>query len=261
MTHEKPGIDLGGTVRSPEDAKALCELGLRFGEISMTHPEEFPDFLKSYRSLQEEYGIYYVCHGPREGDPNDTGSLESVYLPKLFHVLSLMPALEMRLLTIHLWVDRRFVSDKTIDFKMHFLDRLIDRAHALGIAICLENLSESATDLADLFKALPALNLTLDLAHAQLLTEENTSFGFMERFPERIKHIHIHDNRGGHSPADDLHLPVGDGIVDFKRIFSTLKAIGYHGTMTLELRPWEIGKCINTVQELLLSSSITKKTV
>jgi sugar phosphate isomerase/epimerase len=165
-----------------------------------------------------------------------------------------MPELEMRILTIHLWADPRFLGSKTIDFKITFLERLIDRAEASGITICLENLSESATHLAGLFKALPALNLTLDLAHAQLLSQENTSFGFMERFPERIKHIHIHDNRGGNSPADDLHLPVGDGTIDFKGIFQKLKAIDYHGTMTLELPPREIRKCINYVKELILIS-------
>jgi sugar phosphate isomerase/epimerase len=253
MTDNKADIDLGGTIRTPEDAKALCELGLRFGEISLVHPEKFQDQLKAYRSFQEKYGFYYLCHGPREGDPNDTGTLESVYLPKLYHILSLMPELEMRLLTIHLWVDARFVSAKTIDFKIKFLERLIEKAEASGIVICLENLSESATHLSGLFKALPTLHLTLDLAHAQLLSEENTSFGFMERFPERIKHIHIHDNRGGNSPADDLHLPVGEGMVDFKRLFRNLKAIGYRGTITLELRPWEIRRCMNYVQELLLS--------
>ena len=253
MTDDKAGIDLGGTARSPEDVKALHELGLQFAELSVADLDTFMGQKDSYGALREKLGLYYRCHGPREGDPNDTQTLESVYLPKLFHILSLMPELEMRLLTIHLWMDPRFLSGKTIDFKIRFLEKLVERAEGLGVTVCLENLSENAIHLAGLFKALPALNLTLDLAHAQLLSEENTSFGFMERFPDRIKHIHIHDNRGGNSPADDLHLPVGDGIVDFERIFRKLKAIGYHGTMTLELRPWEIRKCINYVKELLLS--------
>ncbi|MCP4667307.1 MAG: sugar phosphate isomerase/epimerase [Deltaproteobacteria bacterium] len=251
MTGDKADIDLGGTVRSPEDAKELCELGLRFGELSMVHPEKFLRHLKMYRSFQDTYGIYYVCHGPREGDPNDTQALESVYLPRLFHILSLMPRLEMRLLTVHLWMDPRFLSDKTIEFKIKFLDKLLEKADEFGVTVCLENLSENADHLAGVFESLPGLNLTLDLGHAQLLSEKNTSFGFMERFPDRIKHLHIHDNRGGNSPADDLHLPVGDGVIDFKRIFRKLKAIGYHGTMTLELRPREIKKCMNYVRELL----------
>ena len=253
MTDDKAGIDLGATVRSPEDAEALFKLGLRFGEISIPHPEIFSDHLKSYRSLQERYGIFYIGHGPREGDPNNTETLETVYLPKLFHILSLMPKLDMRLLTIHLWVDARFVSSEIIDFKIKFLRRLIERAEALGITICLENLSEKAEHLERLFQALPTLNMTLDLAHAQLLTEENTSFGFVERFPERIRHIHIHDNRGGNSPADDLHLPVGDGIVDFEGIFQRLKKVNYGRTVTLELELLEIKKCISYVKKLTLS--------
>ncbi len=252
MTDDKADIDLGGTVRRPDDAKALCKLGLDFGEISIPYPEKFNYYLKTYRSFLDKHGIYYLCHGPREGDPNDTGSLESVYLPKLFHIMSFMPELGMKVLTFHLWMDPRFLSDKTIDFKIEFLKKLVEKAKEFGVMVCLENLSEKAAHLAGVFKAVPALGLTLDLGHAQLLSEENTSFGFMERFPDRIKHIHIHDNRGGNSPADDLHLPVGEGIIDFERIFRKLKAIGYNGTMTLELRPREIRKCIKYVKELLL---------
>jgi len=53
--------------------------------------------------------------------------------------------------------------------------------------------------------------MTLDLGHGELLCEENRSLGFIEKFPERIKHVHLHDNRGGNSPTDDLHLPPGEG--------------------------------------------------
>lgn len=34
---------------------------------------------------------------------------------------------------------------------------------------------------------------------------------------------------------DDLHLPLGDGIIDFQGIFERLVEKGYDGTVTLEL--------------------------
>ncbi|MBW1736932.1 MAG: sugar phosphate isomerase/epimerase, partial [Deltaproteobacteria bacterium] len=89
------------------------------------------------------------------------------------------------------------------------------------------------------------------IGHAQLLSNQNTSYGFIDRFPERIKHVHIHDNRGGDSPDDDLHLPVGKGIIEFGKIFRKVKEIGYHGTITLELRPPEIKTCLPYVKQLL----------
>ena len=251
LKNGKKSIRLGGTARSPEDVKALHGLGLQFAEIPIVDPEKFQILKDTYLELKRETGLFYLCHGPREGDPNDVETLENVYMPKLVQVLSIMPDLDMRLLTIHLWLDPRFLERDAIAYKIDFLKRLIEIASEAGITICLENLSETATHLEGVFKACPHLQMTLDLGHAQLLSEENTSYGFMEKQPDRIKHIHIHDNRGGTSPDDDLHLPVGEGIVDFKRIFRQLKRIGYCGTMTMELRPTEIAKCLGHVRQLL----------
>jgi sugar phosphate isomerase/epimerase len=69
------------------------------------------------------------------------------------------------------------------------------------------------------------------------LSPENTAYRFIDRFPDRIRHIHIHDNRGGNSPGDDLHLPLGEGSINFPRILSALLQSGYDGTITLEVPP------------------------
>ncbi len=251
MANDENQIHFGGTARSPEDVIALHGLGLQFAEIPITDPDKFLILKDEYQGIRNELGVYYLCHGPREGDPNDVETLEKKYLPKLMRILSIMPALDMRLLTMHLWMDSRFVTRKVLDYKIVFLERLIQKAGDFGIEICLENLSESAKHLSHAFNALPLLNLTLDVGHAQLLTIENTSYGFMEKYPERIKHIHLHDNRGGSSPNDDLHLPVGEGTIDLKGILRQLMAIGYGGTITLELRPGEIEGCLGHVKQML----------
>jgi len=248
MTKNK--VQLGGTARSPEDVESLHGLGLQFAEIPITDPKKFSSYKTDYKALKEKLGIFYLSHGPREGDPNDIKALKNVYLPKLRYILSIMPELDMKLLTIHLWLDPRFVSEDAISYKIGLLERVLTRAEDLGITICLENLSETATNMERVFNALPLLQLTLDIGHAQLLSEENTSFGFMTRYPERIKHIHLHDNRGGDSPEDDLHLPVGEGTIDFEKIVKELNVIGYNGTISLELKPWEIKKCLGYVKQI-----------
>lgn len=256
MTSDRSDIHLGGTARSPEDVKRLHNLGLQFAEISITNPRRFSDLLKVYKDLKDKLGMYYLCHGPREGDPNDTKGLEKGYLPKVLEILPLMARLEMSLLTVHLWFDPRFVKEEVITFKIDLLKRLIDKAANLEIAICLENLSETASHLSTPFKDLPLLYLTLDLGHAQLLTEVNTSYEFIEQYPDRIKHVHLHDNRGGHSSLDDLHLLPGEGIVDFEKIFKKLKEMDYQRTITLELKPSEIQKCLELVKELLFKNRL-----
>jgi len=195
--------------------------------------------------------FFYLCHGPREGDPNDIHTLETIYFPKLLQILSIMSELEIRLLTLHLWLDPRFVLEETIVYKIGFLKRLTERASGSGITVCLENLSEKADQLAEVFAAVPRLNLTLDLGHAELLSKENTSFGFLAHCPDRIRHIHMHDNHGGTSPGDDLHLPPGEGKIDFQKIFQKLHAVHYRGTITLELRPGQIESSLGYVKSLV----------
>ena len=247
-------LHLGGTARSPDDVVLLNELGLQFAEIPITNPEKFLSYIENYQDLRDNLGIYYLCHGPKEGDPNNADTLENTYLPKLMHILSIMPQLEMSLLTIHLWLDSRFVVPEVIAYKVGFLKRVLQRAGDSDITVCIENLSENVEQMAPIFDALPSLNLTLDLGHAQLLSDRNTSFGFIEKFPDRIRHIHAHDNLGGDSSADDLHLPVGKGLIEFVDIFRRLNQIRYDGTLTLELKPVEIRENLHRVGQLLNTS-------
>jgi sugar phosphate isomerase/epimerase len=244
-------IHLGGTARSPDHVQRLYHLGLQFAEISITDPVEFSHLIDVYKGLKDKLDFYYVCHGPREGDPNDKNTLEKDYLPKVLEILPLMKKLDMSLLTLHLWFDARYVKPEVITFKVELLNRIIEKAADRGITICIENLSESVSHMDLPFKELPLLNLTLDLGHAQLLTKENRSYEFIENYPQRIKHIHLHDNRGGDSYRDDLHLPPGKGTIDFKRIFKELRRIGYDRTVTLELKIHEIESCMRYVKRLL----------
>jgi sugar phosphate isomerase/epimerase len=244
-------IDLGGSAKSPQDVQDLHALGLAFAEVAITDPLGFSGLLGEYRSLKDSLGLYYLCHGPREGDPNDVRALESEFFPKILRILPLMNELEMKLLTLHLWLDRRFIKEDVLSFKVDLLKRIVREASKARIVVCIENLSEEAPDMAKALEEIPALMVTLDLGHAELLCEENRSIGFIEQVPGRIQHLHLHDNRGGNSPKDDLHLPPGEGQIDFKRMFTALARIHYDRTVTLELKPHEIKKCLAYVSELV----------
>ena len=248
-------IDLGGTARSPEDVTSLYDLGLAFAEIPIANPSKFLSLVPLYESLQKKLGLYYLCHGPKEGDPNDVEALNGAYLPKVFELFPIMKSLSMRLLTIHLWLDRRFVQKNALDPKLDILERMVGKAAEYDITVCIENLSEEAGDLELAFHEIPSLMMTLDLGHGELLCEENRSLDFIEKFPQKIKHVHLHDNRGGSSPTDDLHLPPGEGLIDLKGLFEALRRIPYDRTVTLELKPHEIRRCLAYVSELVSGPS------
>ena len=86
--------------------------------------------------------------------------------------------------------------------------------------------------LAQLLDPLPSLGLHLDIGHANLMVEKNTTGEIIETYGSRLRHVHLHDNKGG---TVDLHLPLGSGNLDLVRHLRTLKQCGYDGTITLEV--------------------------
>jgi sugar phosphate isomerase/epimerase len=86
--------------------------------------------------------------------------------------------------------------------------------------------------LSELLRPLPELGLHLDIGHANLLVSHNTTEALLEAFAGRLRHVHLHDNKGG---SADLHLPLGTGTVDAPQHVRALQAAGYDGTITLEV--------------------------
>jgi len=105
----------------------------------------------------------------------------------------------------------------------------------MGVQLCLGTLSEPLEDVHPLLTGCSALAPTLDIGHAQLPTDRNRSLDYLEQWPHRIPHVHAHDNRGGSRVGDDLHLPIGEGTIDFASILRALKKVEYSATITLEV--------------------------
>jgi sugar phosphate isomerase/epimerase len=145
--------------------------------------------------------------------------------------------LDARLITAHFWLDGRYIEPSVLREKLTILEEMLKLARAQQIPFCLENLSERTCDFEAAFRLFPDLGMTLDIGHGELLSPENTAYRFIETFPDRIRHIHIHDNHGGNSPADDLHLPLGEGSINFPPLLSALVQSGYNRTITLEVPP------------------------
>jgi sugar phosphate isomerase/epimerase len=87
-------------------------------------------------------------------------------------------------------------------------------------------------DFEEMFQTFPSLKMTLDTGHANIDDRRGRRLKeLVDRFGERIGHLHISDNKG---KLDD-HLAVGQGTVNFVRLVRHLKAAGYNDTVTLEV--------------------------
>jgi sugar phosphate isomerase/epimerase len=241
----------GAPVRSFDDITRLRRTGFDFGEIAMANA--------GARRMWWESGIingglgkfFLMAHGPIEGNPNDAGVLWNRYIPNLIATVDTLNRMSTRSLNIHLLMDRKRVSNLVLAEKIKALKEIVEYGRKNSVAINLENLSETGEDFEPVISAAPDLGLTLDVGHANLGGSENKSIAIIEKFGKLIRHVHLHDNRGGQSKDDDLHLPIGAGTVDFPGIMASLLRVGYYGTMTLEVKPEFQGKSRVSVETLI----------
>jgi sugar phosphate isomerase/epimerase len=247
----------GGHVKSLDDIGYLQDLKFDLGEVIFRNAESRAYWLHSGVTNGLDSRFFLIAHGPREGPPNDIDHLWKHYYPALLETVGVAHSLGIEFLTIHLWMDPRFVGPDAREEKKSFLNTICAYGHENGVVISLENLSETATDLGPILEANPELGLTLDVGHGQLLTETNTSFDIIEKLSASIKHIHIHDNRGGRGVEDDLHLPIGEGIVDFQGILRRLAKKGYDGTATLELERDVLESSRQRIRQIVHDLAIT----
>jgi sugar phosphate isomerase/epimerase len=129
------------------------------------------------------------------------------------------------------WHGRRFYIERNLDS----LRELLPDSQKAGVGLMIENLPgdyNSAPQLGELLDAMPDLGLHLDIGHANLQVPHNTTEEILAAYGNRLRHVHLHDNKGGHA---DLHLPLGTGTVDLRRGIDALQRCGYDGTITLEV--------------------------
>lgn len=115
------------------------------------------------------------------------------------------------------------------------LRELCDACCPQGVGVMVENIPgdfNTVEELGELLDPMPELGLHLDIAHANLEVEENTSDALVKCYGDRVKHVHLHDNRGG---TQDLHLPLGVGSMKWQQHVKCVKDSGYDGTITLEV--------------------------
>lgn len=127
--------------------------------------------------------------------------------------------------------DRKFIIDRNIAS----LKELYPVANKAGVGLMIENLPGSfntVKQLSELLDPLPELGLHLDIGHANLLTDYNTTDEILKAYGSRLKHVHMHDNKGG---SADLHLPLGTGTIELDYYVRALQSRGYDGTITLEV--------------------------
>jgi sugar phosphate isomerase/epimerase len=128
-------------------------------------------------------------------------------------------------------LDRKFIIERNLAS----IQELLPTSQKCGVGLMIENLPGSfntARQVSELLDPIPELGLHLDIGHANLLVELNSTDELLAAYGKRLRHVHLHDNKGG---AADLHLPLGTGTLETDHHIRSLQAIGYDDTITLEV--------------------------
>ena len=245
------GVIIGGRAHSIEQIHEVGALGYPYAEISLLDPDLSEPEIEELVKLKKVYGMSYMVHYPNEGNPVDVKTLKEQFVPKMKRLFDLSARLDIRKGTIHFWIDKRWASAGLISRKIDLVKDMVSYAGQRDIVLCIENLTERYDSFRQAFDAIDDLRMTLDIGHAQLLASENTSFKFIEHVFEKIAHVHVHDNHGGTSVKDDVHLCLGEGIVDYPKILTRLKEKGYASTITMEVKPSDMTRTRQAMQPYL----------
>lgn len=116
--------------------------------------------------------------------------------------------------------------------------QIVEEAERLGIKLAFENVEgEPYLDaILSEFRDSPFVGFCLDTGH-QMCYNHNRDF--LSQYGDRLFHTHLNDNLGQRGEnitfLDDLHLPMGDGIADWKEIMQKIRGTGYRDMLICEL--------------------------
>lgn len=222
-----------------EEIRWMADLGLGFIDLTLEPPAAASWLVdpEKIRKEIEDRGLEVVGHTafylPIDSPFEEVRQASLIELKRCLDVFSKVGVEWMnvhpgRYTPMH---DREFFVRRDIES----LKELIEYGAERGVGVMVENLPgdfNTAEELADLLDPLPDLGLHLDIGHANLMVPYNTTEEVLDRLGHRLKHVHLHDNKGGRA---DLHLPLGVGKIDVDKCVRCLKECGYDDTITLEV--------------------------
>lgn len=224
-----------------EEIEWMSEMGLEFIDLTLEPPAaaSWMIDIDAIRSALQQHGLAAVGHtafylplaSPFE--PIRRAAVEELKrCLEIFHRLGVawMNIHPDRNIPLH---ERKFEIDRNLES----LRELSTVAENLGVGLMIENIPghfNNAMQMGWILDPMPKLGLHLDIGHCNLWvdTKRNTAEEILAAYGHRLQHVHLHDNRGGHA---DLHLPLGTGTLDLHNALKALRAIGYDGTITLEV--------------------------
>jgi sugar phosphate isomerase/epimerase len=217
----------------------MSELELDFIDLTLEPPAAATWQIDpvEVKKLLRDYGLGVVGHTAYYLPiASSFESLRRAAVDELKRAVEAFAAIGAKWVNVHPDGHAPFTDERTVVHRnVASLQELVAFAAPLGVGIMLENVPgrfNSVAQLGPIFDSVVDAALHLDIGHCNLSVARSTAGELISRYAERLAHVHLHDNRGGHA---DLHLALGMGELDLTAHVRELRAVAYDGTITLEV--------------------------
>lgn len=225
------------------------ENGFPWIELSCSNPSNFldqfnPGRIAGIKRLKDRFGVRCGLHSASfvnsaEIEP----TVRKAVAQHLVDYMELARELEAEYLVLHFGYHFSLFKDEVYRCLIENFTPVVELAEKYRLPIGVENMNKvhddceiaymgvTVEEFHRVFDAIKSdyFGLTLDIAHASLLPEGPDAF--IKAFPEKIVSTHVSDN----DLILDHHLAVGEGKIDFPRVFKQLMEIGFDGILNIEL--------------------------
>lgn len=241
----KPRIGLSMLYCMDEPFKSMLK---RLSKVPVKHIE-VPDEglhslnkrrVKALKKEAEVYNIDFVVHAPWAGINIATpdSAVRSAVLKRLTKSIVLAGQLDCRLWLFHPGSKTgltHLYPGKDWQLNLESVRSLLKVARREGVEVAIENtpepfpsLMKSVDDFRRFYEDLDDdIGMVLDVAHANL---NNQIQDFIKQFSKRIVHMHVSGNDG----ANDLHLGIGHGNIDWENFAKLVKETNYGNLIIIE---------------------------
>ena len=217
-----------------DEIRAIAEAGYDYVDLTIEGPKALKLDIKKVLSLLDQYGLSIVGHTdpclpyayPIEG-------VRKACLNELERCAKIFSALGAKTMNIHpCYSCPPGMRRDLVELNIEALRPIVEMADSYGLTVAFENYKDPfdcVLTYEALLERVPNLKVHLDFGHANMGKDDAEAF--CRHLGRYIMHVHFSDNRS----TDDHHMPLGVGSIDWKRAIHALKAIGYDGTITLEV--------------------------
>jgi len=217
-----------------EEAAFCGQAGFDFLDLTIEGPCAGNVEINKLRPILDRYGLSVTGHtDPCLPYAYPIQSVQEACLKVLERCAQIFSTLGAKIMNIHpCYLSPPAMRKDRVLFHIQSLQPIVEMAASYGLTLVLENYSapfDRVATFKTLLEEVPGLKLHLDFGHTNFGRDDHDVF--CRELGEHLRHVHFSDNR---SRSDD-HMPLGVGTVDWKNAVNALKAIGYDGTITLEI--------------------------